>query len=100
MGHSEGGLVGAEHNRVVEQLLEILAQLRAGDANTPRLVLLRGPSGVGKSRLVRELYERLRDAQPDPGYWPPLTEQGVATGAGVDPLATRKLLTPPAGSFV
>ncbi len=88
VGHSEGGLVGAGHNRVVEQLLQVLVQLQSGDADTPRLVLLRGPSGVGKSRVVRELYERLRDAQPDPGYWPPLTDHGMATGAGVDPLAS------------
>ena len=100
MGHRERGLVGAGHNRVVEQLRETLAQLQAGEADAPRLVLLRGPSGVGKSRVVRELYERLRDAQPDPGYWPPLTEPGVAAGAGVDPLAARKLLAPPAENFV
>ncbi len=100
MEQPESGLVGAGHVRIVEQLLEVLAQLQSGDRDTPRLVLLRGPSGVGKSRVVRELYQRLRDAQPDPSYWPPLTEAGLTTGAGVDPLATRKLLAPPAENFV
>ncbi len=55
---------------------------------------------MGKSRVVRELYQRLRDTQPDPGYWPPLIESGTRPGAGVDPLATRKLLAPPAENFV
>ncbi len=100
MEQSETGLVGAGHVRIVEQLLQVLAQLQSGDGDSTRLVLLRGPSGVGKSRVVRELYQRLRDAQPDPGYWPPLIDSGTRPGAGVDPLATRKLLAPPADSFV
>lgn len=64
------------HHWVVDHLLKRYSDLAAGQ-EVPRVVVLQGASGVGKSRIVREMYERLRTQGREaddsgPGYWPPL----------------------------
>ena len=54
---------------------------------------------MGKTRIIQELYERLRTTREDP-YWPPLapaTRQDRGTGA--DPMPGRKLVAPPLTNF-
>ncbi|NPC97851.1 hypothetical protein [Nocardioides sp. zg-DK7169] len=87
--------VGATHNDAVETLL---ARLRsAQETNSAHFVMLRGPSGIGKSRIIKEFYERLRLETAD-SYWPPMADWGHVDSA--DPLQGRKLLAPPTDGFV
>jgi DNA-binding CsgD family transcriptional regulator/tetratricopeptide (TPR) repeat protein len=57
----------------VGELAELELAVREASAGRPALVLLGGDSGVGKTRLVGELQQRLAAAQPDP---PPLILRG------------------------
>lgn len=56
-----GRLLG-EHRRIVEELLSQLRALQRSDREAARVVLLRASSGEGKTRIVREVYARLRHA--------------------------------------
>ena len=89
-----------EHQNVVDLLLERLEELRDPDCDLPRVVVLSGPAGSGKTRIVQELYARLRSQQEDT-YWPAMGDV-VRTrgGAGTDPMAGRKVVTPPIDGFV
>jgi class 3 adenylate cyclase len=50
-----------------DELERLLAAYRAAvDEGRPRLVTILGDAGVGKTRLVRELWERLSDESPEP----------------------------------
>ena len=93
-----------EHQNVVDLLLERLEALRDPDCDLPRVVVLSGPAGSGKTRIVQELYARLRSQQEDM-YWPAMGD-AVRTrgGAGTDPMAGRKVVVPsidvwPAGAL-
>lgn len=91
------------HRQVVEDLVERLEGLQRGDVRSPRVVVLRGDSGAGKSRIIREVYKRLRDASTEPIYWPSLaTGEGVDRGPrGVgDPMALRKEISPSLEGFL
>ena len=61
-----GGLQRAfvGRNRELERLLAALRDV--ADEGRPQLVTIVGDAGVGKSRLVRELWERLADQSPEP----------------------------------
>ncbi|HET6509560.1 MAG TPA: hypothetical protein VFG42_22365 [Baekduia sp.] len=59
---------GQAHQAVVEQLLADHAQVIA--AGRPRLSVVAGAPGVGKSRVLLELYRALAADQDDPAYWP------------------------------
>ena len=89
-----------EHQTVVNLLLERLEGLRDPDCDLPRVVVLSGPAGSGKTRIVQELYARLRSLQEDT-YWPAMGDV-VRTrgGVGTDPMAGRKVVTPPIDGFV
>lgn len=92
-------LVGDGHRAAVGLLERRLRSIQAGE-QVPRVVLLEGESGVGKTRIVRELYARLQQAQPDPPYWPPLELAAPgASGARVDPMPSRKVLGPAVEEF-
>ena len=69
---AESGLLGAGHQALVSRLLNLLDQVVAGNNEVPRVVLLTGEQGTGKSRIVREVYRVLQAAQPAPAYWPTL----------------------------
>lgn len=68
-------LLGHGHIRITEELLDRLHRLQNGES-LPRIVVLEGASGTGKSRVVREVYQRLRLNQPGGlgGYWPALPD--------------------------
>jgi class 3 adenylate cyclase/tetratricopeptide (TPR) repeat protein len=51
-----------------EELDRLMAAYRAvASQGRPRLVTMIGDAGVGKSRLIRELWDRLSDERPEPG---------------------------------
>ena len=89
-----------EHQNVVDLLLERLEALRDPDCDLPRVVVLSGPAGSGKTRIVQELYARLRSEQADT-YWPAIGDAGrTRGGAGTDPMAGRKVVAPRIDDFV
>ena len=57
------------HVQIVDDLLKQLRDIQNGDTASPRVVVLDGPSGVGKTRIIQELYLKLRENDP---YWPPM----------------------------
>lgn len=89
-----------DHALIVESLLQRLDALCAGDTRRARVVLLRGPSGVGKSRIIREVYGRLRGVAPEPVYWPELSDVVRVDIGHVDPMAARKEVGPRPETFV
>ncbi|MET4639578.1 ATP-binding protein [Mycetocola sp. 2940] len=91
------GLIGDGHNRLLDQLKEQLRRVAAGEPAAARIIILRGGSGVGKSRIIREFYERLQQEEPEPKYWPPLDETVAFGGQGL--LTARKVLAPTAETF-
>ena len=89
-----------EHQTVVDLLLERLEALRDPGCDLPRVVVLSGSAGSGKTRIVQELYARLRSLQEDT-YWPAMGDVVLTRGgAGTDPMAGRKVVTPPIDGFV
>ena len=89
-----------EHQNVVDLLLERLEALRDPGCDLPRVVVLSGSAGSGKTRIVQELYARLRSDRED-AYWPAMGG-AVRTrgGAGTDPMAGRKVVAPRIDGFV
>ena len=79
------------HVQIVDDLLKQLRDIQNGDTASPRVVVLEGPSGVGKTRIIQELYQKLRENDP---YWPPMQEPVRVETAGADPMAARKLVAP------
>lgn len=75
MGGSAGPqFVGADRFALVDELVSAFDAV-AADGGV-RVHVLSAPSGLGKTRVVQELYARLAEAQPEPGYWPAeLTDQ-------------------------
>ena len=102
MDGGEGPLLGQAHQLMVEHLLGQLRRLQAGEA-VPRVVVLRAESGTGKSRIVRELYERMRRSQPvgdgGDGYWPALVGSLPGPGGHGEVLPVRKRIGPDLGGF-
>jgi tetratricopeptide (TPR) repeat protein len=60
------GFVGGERESAVQSLLDLF---HVGMASGPKTVLLSGPAGWGKTRIVHEFYQQLAAAQEVP-YWP------------------------------
>lgn len=87
---------GESRRQLVLDLEARLQRICDGCTDTARVVVLEGPSGVGKSRVIREFYERLRQstASGRPQYWPSLAESEAA------PVRHRKVLGPPLTGFV
>ncbi|MBE6481118.1 MAG: tetratricopeptide repeat protein [Actinomyces ruminicola] len=93
-------LLGEKHNALVEMLLHRLEDVKNPDCTAPRIVVLRGASGVGKTRVIQEFYERLRLGRGD-AYWPPLVPMTPNVSVKrSDPLVSRKLVAPPIDEFV
>lgn len=116
-------MLGTHHHAVVDLLLDRLDTVQAGE-RVARVVVLEGASGVGKTRIIQELYARLAARQTAPAYWPSLTatqpDDGpspapstalrttllrpstdpATRGHRSDPLPDRKLLGPPVEGFV
>jgi tetratricopeptide (TPR) repeat protein len=91
-GRRRGALIGRDR-----ELAALLADLEAcAGGGTPRAVVIAGPAGIGKSRLLEELAARAGDrasvlfARADPmtaGAPLQLLSQVVRQAAGVDPAA-------------
>ena len=95
---SMSALVGEGHQRIVRDLRTHLDDLMSGATNVS-IVVLRGGSGVGKSRLVQELYGLLAAEQTEPRYWPELRPDLRAPGDNLNPLAQRKIIGPETTHF-
>lgn len=94
--------LGEQHAAIARSVLYRIERVAAGDAAAPRVMLLTGEQGLGKSRIVREVYGALQRRQGAPAYWPALpAEPGAdpASEGGRDPLAQRKRLGPEGREF-
>jgi len=66
--------VGDDRVALVDELVAAFDEVVADGG--VRVHVLSAPSGLGKTRVVQELYARLAEAQPEPRYWPTeLTDQ-------------------------
>lgn len=93
--------VGSGHIALVDMLVDRLADIREGK-RCPRVVVLEAESGAGKSRIIREFYERLRLGQSNgngAGYWPPLTAGRTVDDSETDLLGMRKVIGPSIQGF-
>ncbi len=82
--------VGEQHLALRNSLLDQIQPRARGF----RAVVIEGPSGVGKSRVIREVYSALVSQQPEPSYWPTLP------GSTQNPLAGRQVLGPGRMDFI
>jgi hypothetical protein len=64
-----GELVGAAHKEILGSLIEAFE--RVHQQRGPELHIIEGVPGVGKTRLIQELFAELSARQPVPRYWPP-----------------------------
>ena len=87
---------GESRHQLVLDLETRLRDICDGSSEAARVVVLEGPSGVGKSRVIREFYERRRQIRTNewPQYWPSLG------GSVAAPIRHRKVLGPPLRGFV
>ncbi|WP_208749192.1 tetratricopeptide repeat protein [Arthrobacter sp. PM3] len=91
------------HKGIVADLHTRIKQIRDEAYDGANIILLRGPSGVGKSRIIRELYTALCADQNrvGPAYWGPLYHPGPTPESGAsDPMQVRKELGPRPESFI
>lgn len=65
----------------------------------PRVIILQGASGIGKTWTIQELYAHLRTSTQDK-YWPDLEQAQYRLGTGLDPMPTRKEVRPSLENFV
>lgn len=88
------------HGKVVLDLLRRVEDVRREKYEGPNILLLRGASGVGKSRIIRELYAALCVGGDEnvPRYWSPFADSGRPLGG--DPMPSRKELGPERAIFV
>ena len=95
--------MGPAHNLAVEVLLDRLRRLQGGEP-LPRVVVLRAESGVGKTRVVREVYNRLRREHPVDanglGYWPPLPVTTPGLGGFGERMPVRKWIGPDLDAWI
>lgn len=87
-----GEMLLGKHPLIVGRLEELVRGISQPGYSGPRVIVLLGESGCGKTRVIQELYERMRAVDP---YWPPLAPIERVTAGGVDPMASRKLVAPP-----
>ncbi len=95
-------LVGSGRVAIVNALVDRVDALCAG-RDVSRVVVLEAEAGAGKSRLVRELYERLRQRESTDGaanYWPGLDDRATGAVAGGDPFPSRKVVGPKIDGFL
>jgi len=61
-----------------DQLVWLTQQWKEAKQGRPKLITILGESGLGKTRLVQELFTHLsQDQTEDPnGYWPPYLDKG------------------------
>lgn len=87
-------LVGEDRLAIVDHLVAAFDAVVAGDG--PRAVSIEAPLGLGKTRLVQELFARLAAERQRVGpYWPPSLDHG--NGHTDDVLRARKQIEPTPG---
>lgn len=94
--------VGESRQAALHTLLNRLDAITSGDTSLPRIILLEGASGYGKSRIIRELYSHLRERTvgDHPQYWPALNDPEISSASpSANPLTDRKVLGPPVADF-
>lgn len=92
--------MGEGHRQIVKALAARVAAVAGGDTELPRIVLLEGASGLGKSRIVRELYREMCTSLDHQKYWPAIDEWGGVDAQSSDPLPGRKRIGPDVEHFV
>lgn len=66
------------HVQIAADLAERMRSTYNGDTALPRVVVLEGASGVGKTRMIQEVYERVRRGD---SQWPPIRDPArIASG--------------------
>lgn len=89
---------GDVHRNLRDIILDKIDGISKGDVKQPRIVILQGESGLGKSRIIKEVYDGLRQTtfKTYGQYWPDLSnglnEKSVESVR--DPLSERKVLGP------
>jgi hypothetical protein len=69
-------LVGDDRNRAVDDLVDAFDAVSEGQGS--RMIVLRAPSGEGKTRIIQDFYERISLRQESPEYWPPTIVDNVS----------------------
>lgn len=72
----------------MDALEDRLLQLQVGDTLAPRVVVLRGGSGVDREQIIRQFYARLASSRVVPSFWPSqnaLYEDGHFAASCEDP---------------
>ena len=94
-------LVGEDRLALVDRLVAEFDAVVAGGG--PRAISLESPLGLGKTRLVQDLFGRLATGrQPKGDYWPSSLQwrESAGTGARPDLLQARKQVEPTPGWVV
>lgn len=93
-------VLGNTHAQYLEFLTTLVFQNGTPNISTPRIVIIRGQSGIGKTHIIRELYEWLVQRQDDPGYWPSLSSSKLLESNALDPFFLRKQIGPSPDHFI
>lgn len=92
-------LYGQAHKKNIEKIIELFNEVCV-ESSKSKFILLEGESGVGKSRIIREVYNKLRKLRNDE-YWPEVVEEKVDESTRYsDPFAGRKIVGPSSQGFV
>jgi len=87
--------IDPQRRLIVDELRRRFVEMQQGDVpDRPTFVLLRATPGVGKTRVVQELYEALRLKQSTPTFWPALFIEDIEHSV----LKERHLIGPKVGS--
>lgn len=103
-------LPGERHGEILATLQRLATDRKAEE---PRVVIIEGPSGVGKTRIVQELYRSLREREADivaeqgaeskkgrlAAFWPPLEADAELESVDATML-DRKVIGPDLESFM
>ena len=87
--------IDPQRRLIVDDIRRRFEEMQQGEVpDRPTFVLLRATPGVGKTRIVQELYEALRLEQSTPPFWPALFSEDVEHSV----LGERHLIGPKVGS--
>ena len=70
-------LIGQGHQRILTKIWD--AYHRANSLQAVQMVVIEGPTGFGKTRVVHEFYRQLAEKQSEPAYWPEALSSGPQT---------------------
>ena len=70
--------IDPQRRLIVDDLRRCFEEMQQGEVpDRPTFVLLRATPGIGKTRIIQELYEALRLEQSTPPFWPALFSEDV-----------------------